>query len=467
MKTSNIKDRILKLSKINPQLTYNHNLAKHLSGLNKGTQELIDIYFNEQSLDYVAELMEYSNLNNNTTKDEKILCFVCCYNETQNIPNLIKNYAKQNSKIDFEVCFIVNFEEDDRTYLNDYENFINTIDLLLLYQKKYSWINIIAKQFKKDYSGLGRARKYGLDYCLFRLSQISNHQIDNSIIISNEGDTLFINENYFQNFYTENINNKFRLIQGYIDYPEFIKENHNIVLDYINIKESIHLGLGVNFDNITAFGGIMPIGRNYSIHPRIAVKIASIDPTCKKGTDDDIKMGLDITNLLGAKFKIYRNIPLVTNPRREVVLIMEYLQGRCENGKKMYEKFHEVKYIYDYSIHDIELMNKYIDNKYDAKSFNAVIQELYIWIFRNVAKTELIDECHIVNTIEKHNRHSISYWEMENELMDFIIIYLRQNPKILLKISEKSNYYFKYFTNISVNKNLASIDNLSCKILQD
>jgi hypothetical protein len=133
----------------------------------------------------------------------------------------------------------------------------------------------------------------------------------------------------------------------------------------------------------------------------------------------------------------------------------------------MYEKFHEVKYIYDYSIHDIELMNKYIDNKYDAKSFNAVIQELYIWIFRNVAKTELIDECHIVNTIEKHNRHSISYWEMENELMDFIIIYLRQNPKILLKISEKSNYYFKYFTNISVNKNLASIDNLSCKILQD
>lgn len=467
MNTSVIKDKLLKLSRINPQLSYNYKLARHLSHSNRGTNELLDIYFNEQPLDYVSELREYSLINNTEIKSEKIYCFVCCYNETQNIPNLIKNYANQISPVDFEVCFIINFEEDEQTYINDYENFINAIDLLINFKKKYNWINIIAKQFKKDQSGLGRARKYGVDYCLFRLNQLSNNQIDNSVIISNEGDTLSIDENYFHRFYSESLKNKYRLIQGFIDYPKFIKENQNVVLDYINIKEKIHLGLGLSHENIPAFGGIMPIGRNFSIHPKIAVKIASIDPKYKKGTDDDIKMGLDIATLLGVEFKMYRNIPLTTNPRREVVLIMEYLQGRCENGKKMYEKFHEVKYIYDYNISDIESLNESIDNKYDATEFNAVIQELYMWVFRNVAKSELINESCIQNTIKSHNHHHISYWEMENDIMDFIISFLKQNPEAKSRIFEKSDYYFKYFTNLSININLLFADSPLSKMLQD
>jgi hypothetical protein len=467
MKILNIKEQLLKLSKINPQLSYNHNLAKRLSHLNKGTQELLDIYYSEQPADYVSEIAEYSLINNNETKNEKIFCFVCCYNETQNIPNLINNYAKQITPIDFEVCFIINFEEDENTFFIDYENFINTINLLVDYKKRYNWINIIAKQFKKNHSGLGRARKYGIDYCLYRLKQLSNIQIDNSIIISNEGDTLFINENYFNSYYTENFKNKYRLIQGFIDYPKFIKENKNIVLDYISIKEKIHLGLGLNYKNISAFGGIMPIGRNFSIHPNIAVKIASADPTYKKGTDDDINMGLDITNLLGVNFKINRHIPLITNPRREVILLMEFLQGRCENGKRMYEMFHEVKYIYNYSISDIALMNDSIDNHITINDTNPVIQELYTWIFRNVAKTELINEKFIKNSIKNHCQHRISYWEMENDIMGFVINYLKQNSTIKSKITEKSNYYFKYFTNIPSCKKLSSIDNLSYKLLQD
>ncbi len=203
------------------------------------------------------------------------------------------------------------------------------------------------------------------------------------------------------------------------------------------MKDYIHFEMSSNTSLFSNFGGVMPIGRNFGIHPVLLARVASIDPRYHEGTDDDIQLGFDIKNFLSIEHKIIRNIPLVTNPRREVLLINSYSKN-SENtdGKQMYENFHINKFVYNYSLSEIEKINSLIHNISEIYYIEDIIKELMLWIKRNISK-EFYAQCdEIKKIIKAHVLHKINYWQMENRIEKYINKINYENCEINNKIDE-------------------------------
>src|SRR3989344_4308683 len=151
--------------------------------------------------------------------------------------------------------------------------------------KSFDSINIVPKCFETSHGGLGRARKYGMDYSLYCLSKLDEKEIDDSFIISNEGDTLSIPEDYVKQYKDSFSRLKHCFIQGKVVYPEEVN-NSRLVKIYSDVRECVHMGQGMNDDRYPFFDGIMPVGRNYDVHPRVASLAGGIDPVYLDGAED-------------------------------------------------------------------------------------------------------------------------------------------------------------------------------------
>jgi hypothetical protein len=98
-------------------------------------------------------------------------------------------------------------------------------------------------------------------------------------------------------------------------------------------RERVHLGQGLHDRRYPFYEGILPTGRNYAVHPRIACLAGGIDPLPRASAEDSLVFGSDIYNLLGNEAKSFaEDISVITHPRREIVTVA----GREE----VYEDFH-------------------------------------------------------------------------------------------------------------------------------
>jgi len=280
-------DKYIQISKLNPNLNYNIKIANEFSKMNCSSEIIIKRYFENQSKEYVEDIKSLDLINSIPISNlTNAYIVILCYNEQESISKIIDLYSKQKGipNDSFEICFVVNMpQKSQKEYENDYTNFKKSIQIVLDKRKIFSKIHIVCKQFNNNDYGIGRARKYGFDYCLYRISLLNNKNIENTFIISNEGDMVDIPSFYLKKYFDFFNVNKNVLVQGEIDFPDFVR-NNKILYHFVETRSRIQLHQGIDSLNFLHFGGIMPIGRNFAVHPRIYAQVNGIEITRKTGT---------------------------------------------------------------------------------------------------------------------------------------------------------------------------------------
>ena len=343
-----------------------------------------------------------------------IFLFVVCRGEAERVSDLVAIYDDLfagESETSTSVVFILNASQETR---EDKEFGIQS-SILRKAQHSRPWMHIIEKRFPLSHACLGRARKYGMDYCLL-LSQRSN--FEDPIVISNEGDMVGINDQYLLNYRTAFDDFGPGLIQGSIAYPTYCKDSVALSL-FLQAREAVHHGQGIHFDDFPGFLGILPVGRNFAVSASVAAAANSIDPVRRQETDDDMNFGADIFFLGGSSLKRYMKNPIVTSPRREVEIVSSIVAGDSAGTQNAYENFHA----------DFELYRK--DEKRIAEtvrglkvaesqlhSVNFVLNSYYSWLFRSRMIEMLPNE--IKEEIDTdYSQHKIGYWHRERRYFNY------------------------------------------------
>ncbi len=420
------KKELLELSRISPPLKYSPDLARILSSSSKQTDEILEAYFAAQPAEYIRELREFEQANAvPLTKERRVFVFVTAFNEEQNLSSLVQQYARQAQSFHhrgsewYEVCFVLNYTENRERRENArlQERFEMAIDILLKEKRKHPFLHIISKVFSPEEGSLGRARKYGMDYCLWRARKQPCASLDQLLIVSNEGDMLSIPENYLSHFARHFKEGEQKFIQGKITYPSEIVKLCEPVRLFVHCREAVHLGQGRAGNSFPYFDGILPIGRNFAVSPKIYAQAGGIDPVRRKDTDDDMNFGTDIHVRVGERFKFFCDIPVVTNPRREVKIVRDILAGKKEDAKKSYEEFHENRELYDSSYEQIFQMSKALPSHILNREMECqLIQQYFQWMLISRYKARLSSVSNFAEIVRQHREHEISYWEKERQL---------------------------------------------------
>lgn len=411
-------DKIMRLASVAPDLPRPrpafHFPQRQLTSNCKN--EVISEYFTSQPLDYVEELDQWIALNG-LPHNPSLFVYVPCFNEDENIRNLYLQYKKQSlikSKEDRPViCVVVNSPVPGMSD-RDESRFLHSIEELSVYANSCAWLHIVAKRFPREVAGLGRARKYGLDYCL-RVAQRT--QSANSVIVANEGDTVWISDRYLAMHLQSLQDGRTVLNQGVISYPEFA-QRPPVLNVFLETREAVHQGQGVALDKLPNFGGIMPVGRNYSVLAWAAAAVGGIDPTRRVGTDDDIVFGHQVSRQFGANAKQVVRISLVTNPRREARIVSAICAGIDSDAKQSYEKFHEDASVYDEKFDDLKCRCAQLEAvKLSSSLYVEICKQYFQWVHQSVMKEIVNDEENFSEMTAQYNRHELGYWELENQIL--------------------------------------------------
>lgn len=361
-------------------------------------------------------MSEFEKLNDEPLpKERRAFVFVPCFNEEKNLESLVAQYMSQRdlnrnplNKDLFEVCFVVNFPENENEDVQSsyQKRFEEGIDILLKEKERHSNIHILSKAFKSHLGSLGRARKYGMDYCLFRISKLPARAIDFTVIIGNEGDTIRIPQTYIAS-YLNLFSREPKFIQGKIGYPPELTETYEPIRLFTSCREAVHLGQGILSEQFPFFDGIMmPVGRNFGVSPRIYVKAGGIDPIRRNDTDDDMNFGTDIHVNIGEHVKFFSPIELITNPRREVVIVRDILAGKREDALTSYTNFHNNRELYDLSYADILNISKNsISRTANGEERCRLLNQYFQWVIRSRYKARLHQIPGFAEIIEAHSNH--------------------------------------------------------------
>jgi hypothetical protein len=420
-------DNILKLASVTPDLLtprpISHSSQQELTSKSDAIAE----YFMSQPSDYVEEIDQWIALNG-LPCNPSLFVYVPCFNEDENIRNLYLQYRKQsliNKKDDGPIiCIVVNSPIPGMS-ARDECRFLSSIKELVIYANSSAWLHVMAKRFPRSVASLGRARKYGLDYCL-RVAQITQNQ--NAVIVANEGDTVWISNRYLEMHRRSLQDSLVVLSQGVVSYPEFAKRPPALNV-YLETREAVHHGQGLALDKLPSFGGIMPVGRNFSVLAWAAAAVGGIDPTRRVGTDDDIVFGHRISRWFGAKVKQLVEIDLVTNPRREALIVDAICEGIDSDAKRSYEKFHEDSSVYDEKDDDLECRCACLETVPLSDSlYVSLCKQYFQWVHRSVMREVIKVERGYLEMLDRYNRHEVGYWDLENHILPAYLAHITILP---------------------------------------
>ncbi len=380
-------------------------------------RDVLGSYFDEQNHGYVKELDWFADWNGSIPACPKAMVFVPCYNENANLVRLVEHYSNQSiiksDEASVVVVFVINapIAQDSA---QDSKNYQESVRLLMELSTTRRWLHLVAKRFPHRLACLGRARKYGLDYCM-RLAERAG--ANNVPIISNEGDTVDLGHDFISNHIQALEEEGIRLVQGEIVYPQEVAEIPLLKL-FLQTRESVHLGQGLAHEYLPSFGGIMPVGRNFSLPAWVGATVGGIDPTHRPGTDDDITLGMQISRAMGANSKVYRSIPLVTNPRREVKIVHGICRGEKIDARTSYESFHSDVSIYAVST-DItqERCHELAQIEVSESLRQRVVAQYYQWVHRSVVREYIADLRLFRESAQEYVNHAVGYWELEGRIL--------------------------------------------------
>ena len=420
-------DKILKLASVAPELLTPRLISHFPQQELTSKSDAITEYFTSQPSDYVEELDQWIALNG-LPRNPSLFVYVPCFNEDENIRNLYLQYRKQsliNRKGDGPIiCMVVNSPIPGMS-TRDECRFLSSIKELVIYANSCAWLHILAKRFPRSVASLGRARKYGLDYCL-RVAQITQHA--NAVIVANEGDTVWISDRYLEMHRRSLQDSRAVLSQGVVSYPEFAQRPPALNV-FLETREAVHHGQGMAIDKLPSFGGIMPVGRNFSVLAWAAAAVGGVDPTRRVGTDDDIVFGHQVSRRFGAKAKQFVEINLVTNPRRETRIVDAICAGIDSDAKRSYEKFHEDASVYDEKYDDVECRCAHLVSVPLSDSlYVSLCKQYFQWVHRSVMREVVKEEMGYFEMSDRYNRHEVGYWDLENHILSVYHAHITKHP---------------------------------------
>ena len=187
---------------------------------------------------------------------------------------------------------------------------------------------------------------------------------------------------------------------------------------FLETREAVHRGQGLAFGELPNFGGIMPIGRNFSTLAWAAATVGGVDPTRRRGTDDDIVYGHQVLRQFGAETKQLVGIELMTNPRREVRIVDAICSGSNTDAKKSYESFHEDASIYDEYYEDVkQRCTRLRMTNLSVALRDAICRQYFQWVHRSVMREVIVEEEAYFRMNARYCQHEIGYWDLENHVL--------------------------------------------------
>jgi hypothetical protein len=473
-----LKDELMAVARVSPQLRYSPDLSESLASMTAPTRDVLKCYFDGQPREYVEELERFAVLNKSEIKDEKrIHIFIPAFNEESNLGNIVSLYDAQSDydgnsmHNQYDLCFVVNMP----CYGNKARDGWNkgrlekAVGLLLEYKQDRQNIHVLPKLFDARLASLGRARKYGMDYCLY-LALRTEGDIDRQIIVSNEGDTMSIPSTYLAQYRAAFGRDPMRLVQGEIRYPEQLMALSPALKLFCTCREAVHHGQGIHGDDFPYFDGIMPVGRNFAVAPRICAQAGGVDTIRRDDTDDDMNFGTDIQVRLGKHAKTFLPVPLITNPRREVMIVRDILAGRDEDSRKSYENFHSRTELYDLDYAGVLSLTEQVASPVPDALRCALINQYFQWVNKSRHKANL-DCCPgFSDVLKRHRGHEISYWQKEAILCGMFETHYDGLSNVARKSLERTIVgealtWFNYFIKGTGHEFNAKVDGLESRLL--
>jgi len=411
--TTDVTERIdvlLALADLEPPLAY---VPGPDTPPGASTAIVLDAYFAAQPEAYVRELDAW-RARNPPAADARCFAFVVSYNELDHLAAMVALYAAQPGADELAVVFVVNYTQRDDAEKTraDERTFRASTELLLALQRQHPFVHVVAKRFSSRVGGLARARKYAMDYALRTCGGTADP--DAGVLVANEGDTLAFSDGYLSAYRSRIGTGRERFVQGRVAYPDEIRAAPLLQL-YADVRERVHIGQGLRDDRHPGFEGVMPIGRNYAVHPKVAGLAGGIDPVALPSAEDDLTFGFDIYHRLGNAAKEYADdIVVTTHPRREILIVQGLLSGRPDDAQSMYENFHGASEIYDISGAEYRRAIDDIATYGDTPAHRClVVNHFYQWVVRTVIKNAFLDDPAWRAVSEDNRRHRIGYWERE------------------------------------------------------
>ncbi len=442
----------LYFSQCNPDLRYNFDGSTVLGRSKAGTLQIIESYFQSQPAPYRRELEAFSKLNGGDSpgaKPPECWVFVPCFNEDRNLKRIVSLFDRQALTFGrpFELCFILNCP-DSNAYR---ERLYRSINILLEAKRDRPSIHIVPKIFSPKTASLGRARKYGFDYCLERIRATRPADVDKTFIVCTEGDTLELPDNYLRDYAAHFKDPCCKLVQGRIEYPRHLLERSEALHLFTSVREAVHKGQGKHRADFPEFGGLMPCGRNFALSPALYARVGGVDAVRRPGPEDDIIFGSDIVRLIGEKAKELSNVSLITSPRREVLIIRDMIRGEDTNLKRAYEDFHNATEIRDFETSDIErVVFEEFPQSVSPKFIPTLLSQLYQWVVSSKLKGAVASHLEAQMIKEAYTTHQVGYWEKENMLWQCGQRWLAAMPQEIRsryenKIADDALYWFQHF----------------------
>lgn len=417
-----------------PNIRYNPHHAQRLAHFQGNLGDLIELFFAGHSPAYRIELNQIAlrngELRGDDTRPLATRCFVIipAMNEEKNLRQIVNQLGTQSISTGtgrdckfmagISLVVIVN-SPDEAQYAQSFED---SLQVLRELQEEYSNLHIVAKKFKADEACLGRARKYGIDYCLNLLAERESEEIARSFIVCCEGDTESVPVDYLERYSISFENGEPLLAQGIVAYPQRLIDRYEPFAIFTECRESLIVGQGSRSDIFPHFNGIMPVGRNMAFSPELYLRTGGIDPIRRRDTDDDINWGVDINRYVSPAAKKFVPVPLITSPRREISILSDICRGLQNSLRDSYAAFHSDRSPCSaYGVEIEEQADRFIPALTNPWLNARILGQMYQWIISTCLKERMWNSAGVEKTMSRYLAHQIGYWEKEALLWDIFV----------------------------------------------
>lgn len=164
-----------------------------------------------------------------------------------------------------------------------------------------------------------------------------------------------------------------------------------------------------------------------------------------------MNFGTDIHVNIGEHVKSFYPIELITNPRREVMIVRDILAGKREDALTSYTNFHDNRELYDLSYADIlDVSKNSIPRTANEGEQCRLLNQYFQWVIRSRYKARLHYIPGFAELVKAHRAHEIGYWQKELGLYkvyeNYLIRLKSQERQALEKsIVGESLSWFNYF----------------------
>ncbi len=275
-------------------------------------QQEIRSYFDRQDPRYVDAVLELADFEHPMNPNCSVVVTIPAYNEGSRIRQTLEQYTKQNiDPSSFEIVIFATPVENDSTPA-EIERF----------KVEHPEISVVfaAKPWEDgEPATVGNGRKYAADIAMARLLERGSKERD-TILVTNDADTLHIEEDYLSSILSELNDNKTRdALVTELDIPQEAVKKPNVAAAFylLSTFEEIYSTGVVGKNRETIPEPALTNGRSTAIRMAAYAAIGGYNPNAVISEDWELGWMLaDARDWNAERISFFKGTKLTTDPRR-------------------------------------------------------------------------------------------------------------------------------------------------------